>query len=201
MKRIILIALMGFVFTNTMSAQTNTKKIERGVEAGVEKALRKYEAEQKKAAEEARGKEREKEQRHGQLRTQQANKLNNSLNNLNQVSAEDYISNSPRQPSRSINTKGNQVGGTQKTTTVVATPKTANNIRSRGTAFSNSGNIGTPSYSGNNYTGDRYKLKPAGFGNTQQPQYQQQQRARIPASQIRDKFKKPGRTMHQGITN
>lgn len=121
-----------------------------------------------------------------QLQRQYDNNFQRQMNSLNQTTAEDYM-NPPL-------TKVNEFGEIQQTPTVVATPRKVNNTYSKG-PFGNSGIIGTPSYSGNNYTGDRYNLKPAGFSNTQQQAY-----VRKYAEQIRGQYK-PSRTMNQGVIN
>lgn len=188
---------MGFVFTNVAYTQSKKERIEKGVTDAVNKALAK-ESKNKAEQTKQRTEQAKTNQQTRQLQNQYDRNFQKQMTSLNQTTAEDYMS--PPLQGNNYKEEDNKFAEDQQMPTAVATPPKTISSRSQG-PFANSGIIGTPSYSGNNYTGDRYKLKPAGFGNTQQQQYQQQQRARIPASQIRDKFKKPERTMHQSVIN
>lgn len=180
MKRVVFILLCALL-ADVAYAQTDMRRVKRGVEAAVEKAMREHNAKQKKAKEEAERKEREKARRHEQQRRQHEANYNRQINNLNQVSAEDFL-NTPRQQG-STNTAINGASKNQQVP-VTAQRKTNTNInRPTGTNYGNSGRIGTPSYSGNDYTGDRYNFKRAGFNNTQP-----HEQVRVPANQYRQKY-------------
>lgn len=191
MRYLILSVLMFFLCSTVVNAQSS---LERNLEKVVMKKVEEYKREQ--AA------KKHQEQQKEQLGRQIKIDSQKNLNSLNQTKAENYLNppqhqksmqNATEQPGHNFNSKGiNNNGETRQIPSVVATPKMAKTNHSKGTAFGNSGNIGTPTYSGNNYTGDRYNLKPAGFSNIQQP--------RKTSEQIRGQYK-PSRTMNQGVIN
>lgn len=188
MKRLFLLLILSILSFNIVNAQFDKAKLEKKIEEAVAKDKAEKEA---KAAKEASDRARRE-----QFRTQQVTKFNNIMNNLNQKSAEDYINN-PH--GLNINTNNNKNAEVQQAPTIVATPKTTKSNRSQG-PFANSGKIGTPSFSGDNYTGDRYNLKPAGFvGTQQQKQQPQYQKPRMSSNEMRSRFTKPGRTMYPMI--
>lgn len=160
----------------------------------VERAVLEAEAKQRRAAEEARRKEQKKEQRHEQQRRQHEAQYTRQMNNLNSVSAGDYMT-GPRQQygTQRFHATTHHAAGGQ--TPPVTTQRKNGSRQVSGNNGSSSGrsNFGTYSYSGNNYTGDRYNIRPAGFDDTRQLQ-----QVRKPAEQIRGQYK-PGRTMSQGV--
>ena len=200
MKRVVFI-LLCVLFADAVYAQSHEEKMRRihnGLEAAVDKAMREHEAKAKKEREAKERKEREEriktERRHEQQRRQHEANFNRQMENLNQVSAEDFL-NSPQQHEGGFSTKVKKFRENQQTPTVVATPKKENVKRANGDPFANSGRIGSTSWSGNNYRGNLYDNKRAGFGNTQQ-----RQQTRVPANQIRGQYK-PNRKMNQGVVN
>lgn len=185
MRRNVLILLLCIFSANVMYAQTDTRRLNRGLEDAVEKAVREHEAKQKKAIEEARRKEREKAQRHEQQRRQHEAQFNRQMDNLNSVSAEDYMT-GPKQQTGEKGLQATTYRAEENAKTPVATPRNNPNSRQSSNIISNSANrnnYGTPSYSGLNYSGDRYDLKRAGFENTRQ-----QPKARKPASEYRSQY-------------
>lgn len=108
------------------------------------------------------------------------------MNNLNSVSADDYMT-GPRQQT---GTKGFQATtykqGESPTTPVANKRKTTNPRQTSNNNGSNSirsRNTGALINSGGNYTGDRYNIKQAGFGNTQQ-----QAQVRKSANEYRNQY-------------
>lgn len=189
MKKVVFLSVLSILVTNAMYAQ-----LTKSQEGYLERKIAEAEAKHKKSVEAEKKKERETEQRHEQQRIQHEAQFNRQMNNLNSVTAEDFL-NTPQQQTG--------VKGFQATTykaegnlkAPVSTPrKNAKNHQTSNNGGRN--NFGTPSYSGNNYSGDRYDFKHAGFGNTQQ----NRQQVRVPASQIRGKYK-PRRTMNQSVVN
>lgn len=185
MKRLIIISVMSIAFSNAMYAQ-----LTKSQEGYLERKIAEAEAKQKKAAEEAREKEREKErkkeQRHEQQRREHEAQFNRQINNLNSVSAEDYMTG----PKQQTGGKGFQATtskqGGSPTTPVANKRKTTNLSQTRNNNGSNSNrsrNTGSLINSGGNYTGDRYAIKPAGFGNTQQ-----QAQVRKSANEYRNQY-------------
>lgn len=197
MRRFVFLSLLCIFFTNAMYAQTDIRRISKGVEDAAEKALREYEAKQKKAAEEAKRKEREKAQRHEQQRRQHEVQFNRQMNNLNSVSVEDYMT-GPKQQAEGKGFQPTTYKAEGNQTAPVATPRKNLNNRqmSNNNGSNRSRNTGALINSGGNYTGDRYNIKPAGYGINQQ----NRQQTRVSANQIRGKYK-PNRTMNQGIVN
>ena len=196
MKRVVFIILC-VLFADAVYAQSHEEKMRR-IRNGVEAAVAKAEAKAKKEREAKERKEREEriktERRHEQQRRQHEANFNRQMENLNLVSAEDFL-NSPQQHEGGFSTKVKKFMENQQTPTVVATPKKENTKRANGDPFANSGRIGSASWSGNNYRGNLYDNKRAGFGNTQQ-----RQQARVPANQIRGQYK-PNQNMRQGVVN
>lgn len=196
MKRVVFIILC-VLFADAVNAQSHEEKMRR-IHNGLEVAVAKAEAKAKKEREAKERKEREEriktERRHEEQRRQHEANYNKQMNNLNQVSAEDFL-NSPQQHEGGFSTKVKKFRENQQTPTVVATPKKENTKRANGDPFANSGRIGSASWSGNNYRGNLYDDKRAGFGNTQQ-----RQQARVPANQIRGQYK-PNQNMRQGVVN
>ena len=184
MKRFVLLLVLCMFITNATYAQL-TKSQEGYLERQVNEAL----AKDKKAKEEKMRKELEMEQRHEQLRREQEENFNRQMNNLNQYNADDFL-NMPQQQGI-FRTTANGTSGSPNVP-ITAQPRNGN-IQTD--ANNRNYVIGTPSYSGNNYTGDRYNLRPAGFDNRSQ-----RQQVRVPAHQIRGQYK-PAKTMRQGVVN
>ena len=189
MKRVVFILLCALLADGTY-AQVNEGYLIRKIEEAEAKAKKEREAKERKEREERIKTER----RHEEQRRQHEANYNRQMNNLNQVSASDFI-NTPQQQKSGFSTKVKKFRENQQTPTVVATPQKKNGNRANDDPFANSGKIGSPSWSGNNYRGNLYDNKRAGFGNTQQ-----RQQARVPASQIRGQYK-PNQNMRQGVVN
>ena len=189
MKRVVFILLCALLADGTY-AQVNEGYLIRKIEEAEAKAKKEREAKERKEREERIKTER----RHEEQRRQHEANYNRQMNNLNQVSASDFI-NTPQQQEGGFSTKVKKFREGQQTTNVVATPKKKNTNRPNGDPFANSGRIGSASWSGNNYRGNLYDNKRAGFGNTQQ-----RQQARVPASQIRGQYKS-NQNMRQGVVN
>lgn len=167
MKRFFTLSLLCMLLANAAYAQTDRKKLNKGIDAAVEKAVREHNANQKKTAEKARRKEREKQLRHEQQRKQHEANFNRQMNNLNSVSANDYMK-GPQQKdgSNGFQATTYKAEGTPKAP-VASKRKDMNNRQTNGNGGNRLGNIGAQINSGGNYTGDRYNIKPAGFGNRQ----------------------------------
>lgn len=192
MKRVIFI-LLCVMFADAVYAQ-----LSKSQEGYIEKKVAEAEAKAKKEKEAKELKEREEriktERRHEEQSRQHETTYNRQMENLNKVKAEDFLNN-PQHQEGSFSSKVKKFREGQQTTNVVATPKKEGANQSGGNPFGNSGRIGSPSYSGLNYTGNRYDINRAGYENTkQQPQ------SRVPAYQIRGQYK-PNRNMRQGVVN
>jgi len=170
MKRYIFLSVLCMFFANAMYAQ-----LTKSQEGYLERKIAEAEAKQKKSVEaekeKEREKERKKEQRHEQQRRQHEAQFNRQMNNLNSVSAEDYMTGQKQQTGgKGFQATTSKQGGSP-TTPVANKRKTTNLSQTRNNNGSNSNrsrNTGSLINSGGNYTGDRYAIKPAGFGNTQQ---------------------------------
>ena len=189
MKRVVFIIIY-FMFVHVAYAQLTNSQV-----GYLEKKVAEAEAKAKKEQEAKKRKERKEriktERRHEQQRRQHEANYNRQMINLNQVSASDFI-NSPQLQEGSYNTKVKKFREDQQNTNVPISKEDRVN-QLDGDPFGNSDKIGTPSYSGLNYTGNRYNNDCSGFDNIK-PQI------KIPTTQIRGKYK-PNRNMRQGVTN
>ncbi|MBR6121190.1 MAG: hypothetical protein IKQ05_02210 [Prevotella sp.] len=192
------ILLLCIFFTNVINAQTtNMKRVYKGVDAAYEKALKNHQKKLEAERERIQKEEMRKKKNEYDAKT----RISTDIQNLDNVDATQFMSeplNKTKGENSSTKTSNQATTYTpdnrEEQKRKVVTNENKNKVnRPENSPYGNSGKIGSPSYSGRNYTGNRYDNKRAGFENTQT-------HVRVSANHIRGQYKS-NRNMRQGVVN